>query len=444
MLETGSILQSEAGPITILKFLNKGSQAEVYEVKIKIKGKEGRFALKRFALKYYFEEHCKDPKFKDNLLSVIEKKKPTNRFIWPLHFVENGNRFGYLMNLLPSEYQALSGCFSGKLRINDNIKFKFCINMCDAFHHLHYDEDCSYKDISPKNIYINPSNGNVLIIDNDNITPNRDTAGIRKFVKGTPGYMAPELFENPETIPSKQTDFYSAGVLIFKLFMGIDPFEPLDSSNSDSSSPVMDISSFYNPKNNRFIFQEIIENKGVNAERDKAKLWFSYPESVRNLFKRLFTEGINDPWKRPSCEEWRDELIKCLAAAYSCPDPNCSFSSFLNENELMKNNGKIHCPLCNKDFTLPIMKSGKDTLVVMNDKEEIYSGYFEDLRRNESRMEIVMTAELTKKGLRLLNKSNYSITHHGKTIKKEEHTDFIKDLDSLTVDGKVYKIILPV
>lgn len=434
MLETGSILQSDAGSITvkILQFLSKGSQAEVYEVEIKEKEKEEG----RFALKYYFEEHCKDQKFKDNLRSVIEKKKPTNRFIWPLRFVENGNRFGYLMSLLPSEYQALSSCFSGKLKINDNIKFKFCINMCDAFHDLH-SLGYNHKDISPKNIYINPDDGNILIIDNDNITPNRETSASKKIIKGTPGYMAPELYDDPKKVPTRQTDLYSIGVLIFKLlFQNTDPFESSVSTDFQSSSTSSD-----NPKNKKFIFHETIGNDESNTESDQTKLWFSYPESLRDLFKRLFTEGISDPWKRPDCAEWRDALIKCRAAAYSCPNPNCSFSSFLNENELMKNNGKMHCLLCNKDFTLPIMKSGKDTLVVMNDKKELYSGYFEDLKQNESRTETVMTAELTKKGLRLLNKSNYSVTHRGKTIKKEEYTDFIKDLDSLTIDGKTYKIV---
>jgi serine/threonine protein kinase len=65
-------------------------------------------------------------------------------------------------------------------------KIKIGLNLVDAFASLHSDGLC-YRDISFGNLYVDPSTGDVAIIDNDNA----GTTGEEALIKGTLQFMAP-------------------------------------------------------------------------------------------------------------------------------------------------------------------------------------------------------------------------------------------------------------
>ncbi len=108
----------------------------------------------------------------------------------------------------------------GEFEMDLEILLKACIGICDGFHQVHAG-GFSYKDISDANIVINPDNGKILILDNDNITPNLQSGG----VKGTPKFMAPELVSGQINRPCRTTDLYSLAVLLFELLMVEHPLE---------------------------------------------------------------------------------------------------------------------------------------------------------------------------------------------------------------------------
>jgi hypothetical protein len=82
--------------VKVLKEIGRGGQGIVYEVECDGKSK---------ALKWYFIKKIRDPrKFYDNLENNIKNGAPTTAFIWPLDTVRDGDGFGYIMELRPSEY----------------------------------------------------------------------------------------------------------------------------------------------------------------------------------------------------------------------------------------------------------------------------------------------------------------------------------------------------
>lgn len=85
-----------------------------------------------------------------------------------------------------------------------------------------------HRDIKPANLLIRP-NGEVVVIDLGIV---RETGAIGVTHDGpgpgpfTPGYGAPEQLNNEKSAVSFKTDFFSIGVLMYRLLSGVDPFVP--------------------------------------------------------------------------------------------------------------------------------------------------------------------------------------------------------------------------
>ena len=172
---------------------DKGGQGDVYHT---------TFRGKDYAMKWY----CKNPDDViggdqyDTIMGIHgEEKKPSDKFIWPLIVVteqnpEPGKQFGYLMELLPDGYYEMNDFLrmdsdEGAVRFQSyNAMLVAGMNIAAAMQKLHL-RGLSYKDLNPKNFMFHPVTGDVLVVDNDNVSVD----GKPCTVKGTPGYMAPEI-----------------------------------------------------------------------------------------------------------------------------------------------------------------------------------------------------------------------------------------------------------
>ena len=85
-----------------------------------------------------------------------------------------------------------------------------------------------HRDIKPANLLIRPT-GEVVVIDLGIV---RETGAVGVTHDGpgpgpfTPGYGAPEQMNNEKSAVSFKTDFFSIGVLMYRLLSGVDPFVP--------------------------------------------------------------------------------------------------------------------------------------------------------------------------------------------------------------------------
>lgn len=310
--KTGETIALEGGKTAkIVSKLGEGGQGIVYSVKI-----DGN----DYALKWYTCKLSNKKEFRKNLQTNIANGAPDSKFLWPLYLTEELNgSFGYVMNLRPKNFSDFSDILNNKVKFSSTeVLITSALNIVNAFRTLHR-KGLSYQDLNDGNFFIDVNNGDVLVCDNDNVTPD----GMKNAgnIGGKPGYMAPEIVCG-KTHPNTLTDCHSLAVILFKLFCRHDPL--MGKAYVDSvcitekrewelygKSPVF----IFNPRDN--------SNRPVpGIHPNPIKLWPRYPKFLQEAFIKSFCEGLKDPNQRLPENEWQKLLIRFRGTLLKCP--HCS------------------------------------------------------------------------------------------------------------------------
>lgn len=290
--------------VVVRRFIGGGGTGEVYEVE---------WGGERKALKWLTLNKLKGQErlnalgvFHQLFLDDIKKGAPGSNFAWPEDVTENHDGcFGYIMPLAPEGYYELKRYLVG----NENEPIKHfssfracidaCLNLCVAFRKLH-NQGYFYQDLNSGNFFFRPQDGDLFIVDNDNVAPNGTSTG----VLGTPGYMAPEIVRNQwewaqwkkdkrrpkpakKVMPNSLTDRYSLAVIVFLILMGEHPLEgrhallPID-------QPTMAKLYGLDPI---FMFDPVNTANAASPTVHQAviKLWNELTGYARDLFVRVFS-----------------------------------------------------------------------------------------------------------------------------------------------------------
>lgn len=307
---------------TVLEEFGSGGQGTVY--KVEYRGKE-------YALKWYHKDVFKGKgrEFYDNLEKNIQKGAPTEAFLWPEAITEVlDGQFGYLMRVRPAQYHELTEFFVGTAT-KKQVHFRSfhavvdaAIHIIEGFRELH-NRGYSYQDINNGNFFIHPDNGDVLICDNDNVSPFGTNLGIL----GKQRYMAPEIVEMKND-PDKQSDRFSLAVILFRLLF---VNHPLEGRYSTPPCMTKELEKKYYGTDPVFIYDD--ENK-VNrpipgTDYNLKLLWGAYPTFVHDAFKRAFSkEVMKDRTKRIIEREWLDVFFKLKTSIVTCP--HCGHETLLD------------------------------------------------------------------------------------------------------------------
>jgi len=297
-LTIGSTLLAENSHTTwtVNQLLGSGGQGEVYRV-----SSEGS----ELALKWYFPNQASSEQ-RALLVDLIQRGAPSDRFLWPKDLVSSADRstFGYLMPLREARFHGLTDLMKRRTEPTFRALCTVCFELAHHYMLLHT-QGLSYRDISFGNVFFDPNTGEVRIADNDNVCVNgTPIAG----VAGTPRFMAPEIVRG-EANPSTDTDLFSLAILLFYvLFM----HHPLEGKRE------ADIRCFDLPAMNRlygsdplFIFDPPnSSNRPVIGYQDNPLIyWPLYPQFIRDLFTRAFTDGLK-PQGRVRESEWRRAMVR--------------------------------------------------------------------------------------------------------------------------------------
>lgn len=425
----GDAINLEGGKTAIIgSKLGEGGQGIVYSVDI-----EG----KKFALKWYTFRFSNKEAFKKNIRSNIESKSPDEKFLWPLYLTEEKEgSFGYIMDIRPKKFSDFSDILNNKVKFASTGKVvTAALNIVNAFRTLHR-KGLSYQDLNDGNFFIDVQTGDILICDNDNVTPDgQKNAG---NIGGKPGYMAPEIVCG-KAYPNSLTDSHSLAVILFKLFCRHDPL--MGKAYVDSvciteqrelelygSKPVF----IFNPKDesNRPV-------KGIHP--NPIKLWPMLPSFLQEAFITSFCDGLKDPNKRLPENEWQKLLIRFRNTIITCP--HCSQEVLLCN---IKTGSEISFS-CGQTYSYPLVLNTEKYKLPLFPGVKVYACH--SIKGNDDYSTVTGEVIMNKKnpslwGIKNLSDSRWSfMTKDGeqKTVGNGDVIPIAKDLE-LSLDGLTAKI----
>ncbi|GAA3835146.1 protein kinase domain-containing protein [Nocardioides panacisoli] len=323
----GEGTEVDLGPLghaRVTGLLGQGGQGYVFEVR--------RDTGEPLALKWYKPESATGEQYQE-MQQLVEIGSPHDRFLWPLSMarVPSEPSFGYVMHLRHPRFLELSFLLlntdrDGKpLDVSFSSIIELCRQLSFSFLRLHARGLC-YRDISFGNVFFDPSNGDVLICDNDNVGIDNGTGR----VLGTPYFMAPEVVRDTtyRTLPNTDTDRHSLAVLLFySLFLG----HPLEGKRTDAG--VRDAHWLMTHFGTDPVFCMDPARDDNRPSEIVQQYWGIYPQFLRDLFVQAFVDGMQRPSARITEGQWikamdrlRDGLMTCAQCGttnfWSIGEPN--------------------------------------------------------------------------------------------------------------------------
>jgi eukaryotic-like serine/threonine-protein kinase len=374
LLRKGQIVTTEPSGLgcTVQSFLGGGGQGEVYRARL-----EGQDV----ALKWYFP-HTATPEHRAALAELVRRGAPTAKFLWPLEVAAARDlpQWGYVMALREPRFRSIVEMIARRVEPTFRAVATAGLELAHSFLQLHSQGLC-YRDISFGNVFLDPDTGEVLICDNDNVGVDGVAGG---GILGTPDFMAPEIVRGVAR-PSTRTDLYSLAVLLFYMFhlhhplfgkrvlkiraldlparvrlCGTDPlfiFDPQDPSNEAVSRAV-----------------DPYGEAGDNALAS----WPIYPQFLRDLFLRAFTDGLRDAEHGRVREgEWRAAMAKLRDSILYCA--RCGVENFYDPQSVRAGEA-ASCWSCQTQLVLPPrIRIGKH-VVMLNHDSKLYPHHTDERR----------------------------------------------------------------
>jgi DNA-binding helix-hairpin-helix protein with protein kinase domain len=378
--------------------LGEGAQAEVYRARI---------GDSWYAVKWYRPEYLgADPRLWDRLKTAIGAGSPAEQFLWPFDFVSlprSAACGGYVMPLKPPEFISMVDLLRRQCEPSFQSLTVVGFHLANSFLKLHAPGLC-YRDINFGNVFFHPETGDIRIADTDNVDVNLKPGSI----KGTPGFMAPEVARN-QVQPNAMSDRFSLAVLLFFIFMLGHPLKgkreltlPYDPTDPDKSRRLCedDPVFVYHPNDE--------SNRPMPGEHDPLlSFWPIYPLSLRRLFTRAFTDGLRDPDARVMENEWRKEMCAMRDAIFYCD--RCTAENFYDLERARQKQPINPCWSCGRALeTPPRMRLGGDHdshLVVLSRGTRLFPHHLERDTYNFTRTLGEVTANPF--GLRNLSSKNW-------------------------------------
>ena len=224
--------------------------------------------------------------------------------------------------------------------------WQISIRIARAIRRLH-NAGLAHSDLSNKNVLVDPTSGNAVIIDIDSLVVPQM---FPPDVLGTPGYIAPEVLatqdlelEDPRRVlPSRRTDQHALAVLIYEYLLGRHPLRGPKVNSTASAEEDEQLSMGQNAL--------WIENPDDTSNRP-ANLKLGHEilgPYVAPLLERAFIAGLHAPEERPGANEWERALVRSTDGLMPCPNPNCEGKWFILDIQ------SPNCPFCGTAAPRPL------------------------------------------------------------------------------------------
>jgi len=396
------VIGSSGRACIVEEFLGGGGQGEVYRAQLDNKS---------VALKWYYPSSSTAEQRKA-LETLIKRGAPSDRFLWPIEIAAAAGiaGFGYIMPLRAARFRGIVDMMKRRIEPGFRALVSAGLELSHSFLQLHSKGLC-YRDISFGNAFFDPATGEVLICDNDNVAvDNQSVSG----VYGTPRFMAPEIVRG-DAVPSTQTDLFSLAVLLFYMFMMHHPLE----GKRELAIKCLDLPAMKKLYGTEplFIFDPSNQSNAPDPQYQGNAIvfWKIYPEFLRELFIKAFTEGITDPQHGRVREgNWRAAMVRLRDAIVYCS--HCNAENFHDAGNTPGENKPVgQCWSCRRELRLPPRILLGRASVMLNHDTSLFAHHTdEDQKYNFAKPVAVVTrhpSDQTIWGLKNLSDQIWSTTN---------------------------------
>ena len=210
----------------VLKKIGAGGMGVVYEA-------EHLHLNKRFAIKSIRSKYTTNTDFhaRFNHEAKTQALLQHPNIIQVTDYISEGGHFYLVM-----EYVAGKGLnqLIKKQQLGEEALLSIAKDVLKSLHHAH-SKGIIHRDIKPSNIMIAKDNSAMLM--DFGIAFLADDNAQQRDVAGSPSYMSPEQFKNPETMDHR-SDIYSMGIVMFEMFAG---HKTYDSKADDDTRFYIDV-----------------------------------------------------------------------------------------------------------------------------------------------------------------------------------------------------------
>ncbi|MCO6427628.1 kinase [Nitrosomonas communis] len=328
-------------------------------------------------------------RFRENIYNNIGGEYWKNLYCWPTHVVEHDNKIGIVAPTYQKqfffEFGSKNNDFLGikekekegkwfasasnqnrfldpRERGNWQNYLRIGILLSRAVRRLHA-AGLAHSDLSYKNVLVNPVTGAACIIDIDGlVVPGKYPPD----VVGTPDFIAPEVImtshlkkDDPNRkLPSINTDRHALAVLIYMYLLYRHPLrgdkvhdmEP----QKDEILSMGEKSLFVEHPTDTSNRIRIANVKPAELPwKDTSKISYTITGPyLTPLFQRAFIDGLLDPSKRPTADEWEVALVKTIDLLQPCQNTSCDQKWYVFDNSI-----KPKCPFCGTTYKgkLPVL-----------------------------------------------------------------------------------------
>ena len=329
-------------------------------------------------------------KYRDNLFNQEGGKYWEKLFCWPSAALEYNGKLGLVAPTYPKQFFLEFGSKNndilgikgkekeGKWFASANLRNRFvdqrelgdwlnhikmCIQISRAVKKMHM-MGLAHSDLSYKNVLVDPTQGSACVIDIDGlVVPGK----FPPDVVGTPDFIAPEVVmtshldkhDKNRKLPKRETDLHALAVLIYMYLLYRHPLR--GSKVHDINDPIKDESLtmgekalFIEHPTNKSNFKKLNQAKPSElpwADTNKLPYTLTGPY-LSQLIKLAFVDGLHDPSKRPSANDWEIALVKTVDLIQPCENKKCEQKWYVFDNTKSPK-----CSFCGDAFkgSLPIL-----------------------------------------------------------------------------------------
>lgn len=320
-----------------------------------------------------------------------------NLFCWPTAVIESNGRLGLVAPVYQPHFYFKFGSvdndslglrgkekegkwFASALHQNKYLDsrergswlsyLRVCLLTARAVRRLHA-AGLAHSDLSYKNVLVDPSGGNVSIIDVDGlVVPGK----FPPDVVGTPDFIAPEVMATRElprddprkALPRIQTDRHALSVLIYMYLLYRHPLRgrlvhDVDDAQNDEALAMGERALFIEhptDTRNRYDGRWLKANYGkrlphflpwLDLDQVPNRIVGPY---LKELFTKAFIEGLHKPELRPTADDWEQAIVKTVDLVQPCLNAGCVQKWFVFDNAT-----RPVCPFCHTPFrgVLPVL-----------------------------------------------------------------------------------------